>query len=155
MRHRRMVVLAVAVRADRLGYVLLIDGQPRDWRISRKACLSPKAARAATDNWIKRFEPTVIVLEAHGKARRKSQKTRSIIRSVRRSARRSSALVSVVERRQHHPNKFSEAAALVDRFPEMSSVVLKRPKLWQREPRNLVYFEALALAVQSGFIEAE
>ena len=150
-----MVALAIAVRANRIGYVLLIDGLPRDWRISRKACLSQKAAGAATDDWIKRFDPTVIILEVHGTARRKSQKTRSIIKSVHRAARRSSALVAAIERRQLHPNKFAEAAALVDRFPELSSVVLKRPKLWHREPGNLIYFEALALALQSGFIDAE
>ena len=55
-------------------------------------------------------------------------------------------------RQQAYPNKFFEANDLAERFPELAAWVPKRPKLWEREPRNLVYFEALALAVQSGFL---
>ena len=65
---------------------------------------------------------------------------------------KSSAVTVSLTREQNQPNKFAEAAALAERFPDLAAWLPRRPKLWEREPRNLVYFEALALAVQSGFI---
>lgn len=149
---KRLVVLALAVRSSRVGYVLLIDGTATDWRLSRTASHDGRAAVAHLKAWVGRFNPNAIVLEDHRSTCRKSRKTRSILQSLHRAAKRSPACVAALSREQHYPNKFSEARDLAERFPELAAWVPERPKLWEREPRNLVYFEALALAVQSGFL---
>lgn len=151
----RLVVLALAVRSSRVGYVLLIDGTARDWRLSRAASNDGRAAYAHLTTWIERLNPNAIVLEDHRNAGRKSRKTRAILKSLRHAARRSSACVTVLRREQNYPNKFVEAQDLAGRFPELAAWVPEHPRLWERESRNLVYFEALALAVQSGFLPEE
>lgn len=109
-------------------------------------------AAARLDAWMRQFDPSVVVLEDYRSANRKSRKTRALLKALQRTAHRSPAMVVPLRREQHHCNKFDEAHALGERFPELAAWVPRRPKLWEREPRNLVYFEALALAVQSGFI---
>lgn len=152
---RRAVILAVAVRASRVGYVLLVDGTVKDWRISEGPAEATGAARVAMKKWIDQFDPDVIVLEDHHFATRKADKTRRIIKALYRTAKRSTALVAQVTRVQDYPNKFIEAKALARRFPELKPLVPSPHRIWEREPRNLVCFEALALADQSGFLPPE
>lgn len=152
MRAKQLAVLALAVRCGRVGYVLIVDGLAKDWALSRAASLGSRAASAHLAEWIDRFDPNVIVLEDHRSAHRKAQKTRAILKALHRRAGTSQAFVASLVRQQAYPNKFFEANDLAERFPELAAWVPKRPKLWEREPRNLVYFEALALAVQSGML---
>ena len=53
-----------------------------------------------------------------------------------------------VQRVQRFANKHEEAKALVERFPDILPWKPKRPEIWETEPRNMVYFEALALALE-------
>ena len=152
---KRLVVLALAARHGRVGYVLLIDGVPKDWRLSRMASQCSRLATARLEGWIGRYDPDAIVLEDYRSAGRKSRKTQAILKALHRAARKSSAVTVSLTREQNHPNKFAEAAALAERFPDLAAWLPRRPKLWEREPRNLVYFEALALAVQSVFLPDE
>lgn len=148
-------MLALAVRASRVGYVFLIDGELKDWHLSQKASLSSTLAKERMTEWLEYFSPDVVVIEDHHTAGRKSRKTRAIIKALLRTARISGVFIATVKREQHYPNKFVEARDLARRFPELTYRLPKRRKLWQREPRNLVYFECLALAIQSGCVEEE
>ena len=155
MRCRRSVVLAVAVRAGQVCYVLLIGGQLKAWQRSCNAALTNKLAAKAMTEWINEFDPDVIVLEKHQTATRKADTTQRIIRALYRAAKRSPAMISQVTRVQTYPNKFIEARALAERYPELKPSVPDKNRLWEREPRNLIYFEAMALAGQSGFLPEE
>ena len=155
MRRKRLVVLAVAARSGRVAYVLLIDGRLKQWQRSCNAALTNKLAAKAMAKWISECDPDVIVLEKHQTANRKSDTTQGIIRALYRAAKHSPATVTQVVRVQHYPNKFIEALALAQRYPELKPSVPDRNRLWEREPRNLVFFEAVALAGQSGFLPEE
>ena len=152
---KRLVVLALAARHGRVGYVLLIDGAPKDWRLSRRASQSSQSATICLENWINRFDPDAIILEDYRTAGRKSGKTQAILKALYRAASNSSAVTVAHAREQHYPNKFAEAQALAERFPDLAAWLPRRPRIWEREPRNLVYFEALALAAQSVFFPDE
>ena len=155
MNARRLTVLALAARCSRVGYVLIVDGLAKDWALSRVASLDPQAASTYLAGWIDRFNPNVIVLEDYQSAGRKADRTKTILKALQHTAATSSAVVTSLVREQTYPNKFVEAHDLVERFPELAAWVPRRPRLWEREPRNLVYFEALALAVQSGVLPNE
>ncbi|MDA4846407.1 hypothetical protein [Hoeflea poritis] len=155
MRRRRLVVLAVAVRAGRVARIVFVDGKVKDWRISEGPAEATKAANTAMTKWLERFDPDIVVLENHHTAKRKAHKTRRIIKALYRVAKRSTVLVAQVTRAQDYPNKFVEAKSLAGRFPELKPLVPSRHRIWEREPRNLVCFEALALADQSGFLPPE
>ena len=45
------------------------------------------------------------------------------------------------------PNKYADAAALAQEFPQIGPWLPKRRRAWEPEPRNIIYFEALALAL--------
>lgn len=152
---KRLVVLALAARHGRVGYVLLVDGEPKDWRLSHLASQSSRLASGQLEGWLGRYDPDAVVLEDYRKAGRKSRKTQMILKALQRTSIRSGAVTVALERKQPYPNKFIEARELAERFPAFSAWVPKRPKLWQREPRNLVYFEALALLTQSVFVADE
>jgi hypothetical protein len=53
-----------------------------------------------------------------------------------------------VPREHRYPNKYAEADALVDRYPELAPWKPMKRRFYDNEPRNTVLFEALALADQ-------
>ena len=140
-------VLSVAVATGRIGYVFLVDGILRDWRLSKKATKSAELAARQVEVWIERVGPHVVITEAVSQQSTKSRKTREIIDVVGRVAADMGFLDVKVERVSTFKNKYEEAAVLGARFPEIAAWVPKKPKIWESEPRNTVYFEALALAL--------
>ena len=55
--------------------------------------------------------------------------------------------VERIIRRRRHDNKYAEAAALAEQFPILGPWLPKPRQLWETEPREILYFEALALAI--------
>lgn len=82
-------------------------------------------------------------------ATRKGRKTKSIIRTIEGVAKNTSTKTCVVDRKQLFKNNIDEARYFGEKYPELKAWVPDRPKLWESEPRNLIYFEALALAEQA------
>ena len=140
-------VLAIAVAYGRVGYVYLKGSELRDWGISRKASQSPKLARKQTTVWIDRLKPDVVVTEKLSKRSRKSKRTRGLIEAVALVASNEYLLDIAVSRVKTFKNKYAEAKALAKRFPELTAWVPKERKIWDKEPVNTIYFEALALAL--------
>lgn len=58
------------------------------------------------------------------------------------------ALNVEVIRQQQHANMYEEAAVLAKHYPQLRPWLPKQPPIWMPEPRNTVYFEALAMALQ-------
>ena len=141
-------VLSVGVATGRFGYVFFVDGRLRDWRLSKKAAKSTELAKRQAEAWIEKLRPDVVVTEAVPERSTKSRKTRCLIDAIASAACEQGVLDVKVARVSAYKNKYEEAEALGRRFPEIAAWVPKKPRLWETEPRNTVYFEALALALE-------
>jgi len=151
MRASRHKILALAARYGRIAYVYIRNGQPRDWALSCKGYKTTGNAASATGAWIAKFDPDVVIIEDPTTIKRKGRNTRARLVSMVRVAEQSSALVAKAQRVQNHRNAYLEAKALAEAFPQMADKLPER-RFFDTEPRNLVYFEALALAQAAGFL---
>jgi hypothetical protein len=143
----KLRVLAFAAAHSRIGSVVLDGDALIDWRISDSAAESPETAAALAERLIAEFSPDVVVTEEVLLARHKGKRTISLIEALADAA-ESKGLLSVSLPRQHdYPNKYAEAEALVERFPELAPWQPKRVHFYDNEPRNTVLFEALSLAL--------
>ena len=144
-------ILVLAARYGRIAYVYIKNGQPKDWALSCKGYRTGRNAAALAGNWIAKFDPDVVIIEDPATIKRKGRNTRSRLRSMLRVAERSSAMVAKAERVQNHKNAYLEAKALAETYPQIAGKLPQR-RFFDTEPRNLVFFEALALAQSSGFL---
>lgn len=141
-------VLSVAVATGRIGYVFLVDKKLCDWRLSKKAAKSVELAKRQAQVWIEKLGPHVVVIEDVSEHSTKSRKTRQLIDGIGCVAVERGLHDVRVSRVSAFKNKYEEAAALGNRFPEIAAWVPKKPRIWETEPRNTIYFEALALALE-------
>ncbi|MCE8540134.1 hypothetical protein KBY27_21945 [Ruegeria pomeroyi] len=139
-------MLSVAAASGRVGYVYLVGGRLKDWRMSGKAAESPSAAAEQTQKWINRLKPEVVVTEKPEEAAKKGEKTKEIIGAIARTAEHNYVLDVSVKREHDFANKYEEAEALVKRHPEIEAWLPKKRRFFDNEPRNTVLFEALSLA---------
>lgn len=142
---KQLKVLAIAVATGRIGYVFLKGKQLRDWGLSRKASKSPELAAKQAQTWINELKPDVVVTEKIEPGIRKGGKSKELIAAIARVAEQNYLLDVSVQRMRHFKDKYTEAIALAEEFPELLPWVPKKRRIWEPEPRNTVYFEALAL----------
>lgn len=140
-------VLSVAAATGRIGYVYFEGGQPVDWALTRKASRSPKDAAAYARNWITLLRPDVLITEKVGRHTRKGAKTRALIAAIATEAASHALHDIAVPRQQHYPNKYTEAAVYAERFHELRPLLPAKRRIWDKEPPNITYFEAVALAL--------
>jgi len=138
--------LSVAAASGRVGYVFLVGDKLKDWRVSGKAAKSSSNAAAEVQKWINQLNPGVVVTERLEDAARKGDKTKFLIAAIANIASHNYVLDVAVTRRQDYANKYAEAEALAERFPEIRSWCPKHRQFFDKEPRNTVLFEALSLA---------
>ncbi|WP_075995554.1 hypothetical protein [Salaquimonas pukyongi] len=143
----RLKVLAIAVATGKIGYVYLIGEKLKDWGLSRKASVSTEQAAGYAQRLINDLKPDVLVTEKVQAESSKSAKTRSLIAAIERIGEHNYLLDVSVERVKRFKNKYDEAVALAERFPELLPWVPKPRRIWEPEPRNTIYFEALGLAL--------
>lgn len=143
----RLRVLAIAVATGRVGYAFVSGDRLKDWRMSKKASMSPQEARKLVKQWISFFKPDVVVTEKIGKHSRKGSHTKRITAAIAKVAEHADLLNVLAPRIQAFKNKYEEARMLAKRFPELQDQVPREPRIWQSEPFSTIYFEALALAL--------
>lgn len=141
-------VLALAAARRRIGSVVLDGGKLLDWRISDKAADSVENAVSHLRMLIEEFKPDVVITEEVATARHKGKRTLAIIGAMGEAAEHYSLVATALPREHRFENKYAEAEALVERFPELSPWKPVRLHFYDNEPRNTVLFEALALADQ-------
>lgn len=141
-------VLAVAAASGRVGYVYLERRILKDWRLSRKASEGTEEASAYAKSWIDRLRPDAVVTQKITKGCRKGAKTRDLIEVINTVAANEYLYDVSVTRPSSSPNKYAEAATLAEEFPALRPWVPKPRQLWESEPRETIYFEALVLALQ-------
>ena len=139
-------LLALAAASGRIGMVFLIGDRLMDWRISNFAARSPKAASKYAQTLITALKPDVVVTERIDAARYKGGSTKELVAAMAEAATKHEVLDVSVPRERRYPNKYAEADALVERYPELAPWKPKTRRFFDNEPRNTVLFEALALA---------
>ena len=141
-------ILAFAAATGRVGSVLLIGDRLVDWHTSNKAAESGIKAAAHAQSRINNLMPDVVVTEELETARRKGKHTLAIIAAIARTAEHNDLLDVSVPHRHRYPNKYAEADALAEQFPELAPWKPMKRRFYDNEPRNTVLFEALSLANQ-------
>jgi hypothetical protein len=144
----RLNILAIAAGTGRVGYAYFVGHRLMDWGLSGLASKSTKQAAAMTRKWIDLLHPDVVVTEAKDSPSRKGAATRQVIEAISKVAGEEHVNDVRVPRLQRYENKYEEADALAERFPEIAPWKPRRPRLWESEPRNMIYFEAIALALE-------
>jgi len=150
-------VLAIAVASGRVGYVLLhgksqdADGnqppQLLDWAVTTSVSGNSSDMVAFVQELINALKPDVVVTETCNEACRKGKRTRHLIASVAELASHNYVLDVQVPRPHHFPSKYEEAQDAVGRHPDLIGYLPKRKRrIYEFEPRNMIVFEALALA---------
>lgn len=139
--------LAVAVGSRRVGYVYFEDRVLVDFALSRKAAMSPTLAVSYLQKWIGMLNPNMVITERIRKHSRKGAKSRAITEALTREAAKHELQDISIVREQHYPNKYVEADVLAKRFPDLQAYVPRKPKIWECEPVNVRYFEAISLAL--------
>ncbi|MEL6503581.1 MAG: hypothetical protein AAFQ10_03905 [Pseudomonadota bacterium] len=140
--------MAIAVASCRICYVYFEDEKLVDWALSRKASLSPKNAAKQARTWIEMLEPDVVVTEKLGHQCRKGTKSETLIEAVQKMAAEFELFDVAVSKRQLFDNKYEEAAFYAARFPDIKNWLPEMPKIWEGEPYNASYIEAINLALQ-------
>jgi len=145
-------VLAFAAVSERIGTILMIDGQLREWKVSEQAAMSSNDAAGYAQEMINFYKPNVVVTERLRNDCRKGKHTRGLIAAMALVADQNYVLDISIERRQRYANKYDEAEALVAGYPDLLGWLPKKRRIFDREPRSMVLFEALSLArsVASG-----
>lgn len=146
MRPEPRKFIAIAAASGRIGYAFFIDRVVCDWGLSRAASANPLSAAAQAQAWFVRLRPEVVVTERIDHLCRKGIRTRKVIQAIANSAAAAGLYDISVPRHRRYANKYDEASVLAERFPELAQWRPPRRRTWEPEPRNMTYFEALALA---------
>ncbi|MEH6727613.1 MAG: hypothetical protein V7703_15765 [Hyphomicrobiales bacterium] len=140
-------VLGIAVATGKVGYALLEGERLIDWGLSKVASKSPAQVAAKTSYWIDLLKPEALVSEQLTKRMRKHGLTIKLLAAIAKAAEDAPVINVTVPRLRIHKNKYEEAEALARRFPELKSQLPKKPPCWLPEPRSMIFFEALTLAL--------
>lgn len=140
-------VLSVAVASGRAGYVFLDGTQLVDWGIAVKATKTASELVAFVQKLINDLRPDVVVTEKCDEDCKKGSRAKRLIKSITELASHNYVLDVSIARPRHYLSKYEEAEDLVSRHKDIVGYLPeKRPKFYDFEPRNMIIFEALALA---------
>lgn len=140
-------VMALAADHYRIGFAVFTDGELKDWGLSEKAAGSQGDAADKVARWIKLYRPDLILTEMLTPQTRKGDHARLLIEALAETARQSGALQHSVLRVQNFANKYEEIEAICLRYPQITLWAPAPRKFYEKEPRETIYFEAIALAL--------
>ncbi len=140
--------MAIAAATGRIGYVMLADDKLVDWGISQAASRSPEQAFDKVTNWVDLLKPEAVVTEAIGRGSKKHGKTLALMEVITKAAKHGDCISVTAFKKRRHRDKYQEARILVKQFPELQSRIPKKPPCWLPEPRRMILFEALSLALR-------
>ncbi len=149
-RHR---LLSVAVASRKIAFVFLIDGCLKDWQLSRAGGMSAPKGRSFLRTAIAQCKPDLVVIENPYGPTRKYGRPHEILLAMAQDLADSTTPHRLVMRAQAYANKYEEAAALAKQFPEIAPWLPKPRRIWDNEPTEMIYFEALALTRDEGLLK--
>ncbi len=141
-------LLGIAVSHGKIGFAYLVDGELMDWGLSAKASRSFEEAFKRITAWTLYYRPDIVIAERVEAKSRKGAHTRVLIRAAESAANNTNADYAEVVMPPDDRNKYAAAAALATEFPQIEPWLPRRRRAWEPEPRNIIYFEALALALE-------
>lgn len=147
-------VLGVAAASGRIGYAFIDNQRLIDWGMSKLASTTPERTKEKVGSWIDLLRPEVVVSERR-EGTRKRGRTLTLFAAIEDAAREADVIGTTIHRVRFHKNKYDEAAALAERFPELKPRLPERPPIWLPEPPGMIVFEALALALSVRLSETE
>mgnify|MGYP001797201365 CR=1 FL=1 len=140
-------VLAVAVSSGRVGYVFLDSGRLRDWAVTTTVSRKGGDLVAFVQGLINTLKPDVVVTEKCDGECRKGTRTKQLIAAIAELASHNYVRDVAVARPRHFQSKYEEATSAVARHPDLIGYLPRRKRrFYEFEPRNMIVFEALALA---------
>lgn len=145
MRRREETCLALAVQANKLAYVLLRGDQLLYWQTSTDANRTIDAMYAFVGEQLRYYRPDVFLTEDHHGETRKRETARALLEAAGSVAEEVGVAHVTIPRKQHFKNKYLEAEAIAREYPELLRRVPKKRRPWQKEPTDVVLFEAMAL----------
>lgn len=140
--------LSVSVSTGRISAVFFEDQTLIGWRRSTETFANVRQARTLAERWIKGFGPDQLITESDKSVARKGPQSQCITKAIASTFASASGLDIRVCRTQRYENKYLEAQTLAERFAAAQSILPKPPPLWLPEPRDMGYFEAMALVVE-------
>ena len=140
-------VLAFAVSAGQLAYMMLEAGQPTRWHLWRIVGGDAPLARHRARVVIAETAPDLVVIEDPFNGCLKRGQSYAILLSLAQAVEDEPVRSARIRRTSPYANRYEEAQALCDRFPLLSPWRPEKPFFYEPEPRALLIFDALALAV--------
>lgn len=144
-RPRRL--LGIAVSHGKIGFAYLVDGELMDWGLSAKASRSFEEAFKRITTWTLYYRPNIVIAERVEERSRKGAHSRILIRAAESAANNANTDYVEVVMPADNRNKYAAATMLAAEFPQIEPWLPRRRRAWEPEPRNIIYFEALALAL--------
>jgi hypothetical protein len=140
-------VLSVAVATGRVGYVFLEGTQLLDWAVTTKVSKKSADLGGYLQELINTLKPDVVVTEKCDEDCKKGTRAKRLIASITKLASHNYVLDVSVSRPRLFPSKYEEAKDLVSKHPDLIGFLpTKKRRIFDFEPRNMIVFEALALA---------
>jgi hypothetical protein len=148
-------ILAVEIRAARMGYAVIES--PKELKDFGGAWFPyPKAARSRIARLLRLYGPSVLVLASAAARYPRDARVRKLItRIVRDEARKSSVPTIRVTDQEFDTffnqyscrDKYDVAAVLARKFPSLAWRVPPPPEFYDPEPRQMLYFDSIALGL--------
>jgi hypothetical protein len=149
---KRRRVLAIAAHSGAIAWVLLIDDRIKARMVSQTASQPPTAARSFIRTAIAMHKPDFVVLEnPNGKTRKKGMSIANL--KIISHDLADQGIKHVLADRKHSFNdKYEEAQDLANRHPELRCELGRKPRRWEKDPKEMLFFEAVSMArvVQSA-----
>ena len=141
-------LLAVAINTQRMGCVFFAGHELKDWRAMTKPTRSQSDAAEALQRLINNFAPDVVVTQQHRSVQGKRFHNKDLRAALNRTAAQNFVLDVTIERPREFANKYEEASALAELYPELRHEVPPARRSFDHQPARLILFDALALAHQ-------
>lgn len=140
-------LLAFAAVSGRVAYVFLIGDRLWDWRVSDTAAKSTGDAASWARCQIDDLVPEIIVTEQIAFAAKKGEPAKEVIQAIGQLAEDTRLLDVRIKRERPYQNKYEEAEAIAESYPLLTNYVPQKRWFADHEPRHMVLFEAMALAL--------
>lgn len=140
-------ILSLAVASGFLVVIVLRQGRLDHWQRWQDKTACPPQARSDFRTVVALYQPDIIVCQDPDRRCRKTGASLRLLRTLAQAADDEAVRSIRLPRVYAYRNRYEEATALCARFPEFERW---RPQPWasyQRAPKELIFFEALAFAV--------
>lgn len=142
-------IVAFATSSGQLAYVLLENSRFVRWHLWRLKKGASTVARSHVRMILYKLDPSLVVIEDPWQGCRKRGESYALLLMLAQTL--ADEPVGTVQLRYRSPfkNRYEEAWALCERFPELVQYRPKETAFYESEPRSLLLFEAAALALEA------